>query len=171
MHRISLPFQRLFTLSKRMHVRTRDAIYDRQLVYPHYVFMNRSRKLPTGAFLSCSIGCLLVPLSPLLCCCIHIDRLAFAIVSRYRLSPTKIWFHLPEGTQEPTGEWWERARKYVEIKYAKMKYQTSSGKILKLAAHQSDFLRLDLLIEHVTNIIIINSSVCVGHYHHAMCIS
>jgi hypothetical protein len=47
------------------------------------------------------------------------------------------------------GEWWERARKYVEIKYAKMKYQTNSGKILKLAAHQSDFLRLELLIEHV----------------------
>lgn len=64
--------------------------------------------------------------------------------AHYWIQPDEILFH---ASTEPSGPWWERARPLVTLRRADPPYEVN-GKQIRLAAHQSDFLRLDYLIKY-----------------------
>lgn len=58
--------------------------------------------------------------------------------------PTEVYFHC---SREPVGEWWEKARSYLEVR--KMEAPTEvAGVALCIREHQADIARLQILQEH-----------------------
>jgi hypothetical protein len=75
-----------------------------------------------------------------------LQYLSIAAASHF-IKPAQIYFHC---TTVPRGHWWTRARPFLTIKEVPVDrlQHTINGQQVFLAAHQSDFLRIDILIEH-----------------------
>lgn len=75
----------------------------------------------------------------------HFNIVHFLCIAaaKYYLKPDRIYMHAPYNIRGP---WWDRIKKHVTLKHAKLTYDLN-GKPLRLAAHQSDVLRIQVLQE------------------------
>lgn len=62
--------------------------------------------------------------------------------AHFHIKPDTLYFHT---VVEPSGKWWDKAKKYVTVEYLKHVPTTIGDVPLRLAAHISDALRYDIL--------------------------